>query len=927
MTFLYLIIGLVAAMAMASLGREWFVALVGGGMGILFARIFVLVRRISDLEQKLGIIDRGAAPPDIATAPARQRQSPLPELRIEEEKVDVAAMEQSPGKDIPAAMPESGIVAASPVVPESAPQGGGQAIEWFDIIRSYFTGGNVVVRVGVMVLFFGVAFLLKYSIERDMIPVEIRLAAICIGGMAMLVIGWRLRSKMTTYSLILQGGGVGVLYLTIFSALKLYALLPVPVSLGLLAGLAGFSAVLAILQDARALAVIGIVGGFLAPVLTSTGGGSHVMLFSYYALLNFGILFTARHKSWRELNFIGFVFTFAISALWGLRSFVPEMFVSTAAFLVLFFLFYLAIGLLFASNQPLARKGYVDCTMVFGTPVVCFALQYYLVRGFEFGMAWSALGMGAVYVGIAWAVKKKGSAAMGTLIESFLFIGVVFATIAIPLAVDGRWTSAAWALEGAAVVWVGIRQKRPVARVFGMVMQGLAGLCFVLSTRLSFGGYPVVNGFYLGCLVVSMAAFISAFFLYRADHETAKSESGMMLAWALLWGFGGGWHEIDCFVPHFYKPSALLLFVSASVLDFRFIADGLSWRVPGRVYRGLFFLMFACGLYTSFVFYCPPSAFLGFAAWPFAFGVHYYLLYRDRREPRGDFSSFIHTVLLIFMIALLSFEAYWRVERLLPGGAGWVMTTMPTGFIVPRQYLFRFASIWPLSTLAVVPGLFVFFLSRFSHTLPWPVAENRRSYVYHAMAPVVVFLWAGSVLTNLFCHGDPAPLRYVPFLNPLDLAQVMVLVVCLFWARTLAVRMDIQPFSLLRRQLVIITGGTVFLWLNATLIRTLHFWFEVGFDLHSMMDSGLVQASLSIFWALSAFAVMSWASRKKIRVVWLVGAALVGVVVVKLFLFDLGNTGTIARIISFLGVGVICLIIGYLSPLPGREAEGTEAAG
>jgi uncharacterized membrane protein len=88
-----------------------------------------------------------------------------------------------------------------------------------------------------------------------------------------------------------------------------------------------------------------------------------------------------------------------------------------------------------------------------------------------------------------------------------------------------------------------------------------------------------------------------------------------------------------------------------------------------------------------------------------------------------------------------------------------------------------------------------------------------------------------------------------------------------------------------------------------------------------MLASGLVQTSLSIFWTLTAFALMFAAARKKMRLLWLGGAGLIGVVILKLFTIDLANTGTVERIVSFIGVGLICLMIGYVSPLPGRTEE------
>ncbi|NAT40624.1 DUF2339 domain-containing protein, partial [Pseudomonas syringae pv. actinidifoliorum] len=183
----------------------------------------------------------------------------------------------------------------------------------------------------------------------------------------------------------------------------------------LLVAVTAFSAILALNQNSLALACAGALGGFAAPILASTGQGSHVSLFSYFALLNAGIIAIAWFKAWRVLNLIGFFGTFGIGFAWGIRAYTPELFWSTEPFLILFFLMYLAIGLLFARHKLLeltdappdasretllrwsARQGdYVDGTLLFGTPIVGFGLQYALVDHLEFGAAFSALALGLI---------------------------------------------------------------------------------------------------------------------------------------------------------------------------------------------------------------------------------------------------------------------------------------------------------------------------------------------------------------------------------------------------------------------------------------------------------------------------------------------------------------------------------------------------
>ncbi len=116
---------------------------------------------------------------------------------------------------------------------------------------------------------------------------------------------------------------------------------------------------------------------------------------------------------------------------------------------------------------------------------------------------------------------------------------------------------------------------------------------------------------------------------------------------------------------------------------------------------------------------------------------------------------------------------------------------------------------------------------------------------------------------------------------------------------------------------------TVFLWLNATIARTVHFWAGVPYDLDSLMQSGLFQTALSICWTLLAVAAMAWGHRGRNRAVWFASAGLLGAVVVKLFAVDLSSLNMVMKVISFMVVGVLLLIIGYVAPVPPARDEPT----
>ncbi|MEE7567657.1 DUF2339 domain-containing protein, partial [Xanthomonas sp. Kuri4-3] len=206
-----------------------------------------------------------------------------------------------------------------------------------------------------------------------------------------------------SFALALQGGTIGVMLLTVFAAFKLYALMPAAAAFGLSTVLVAALCVLAVLQDSRTLAVLGILAGFLAPIWLSTGSGNHVALFGYYALLNAAVFAIAWVRPWRVLNLLGFGFTFGIGTLWGVLQYRPDKFATTEPFLLLFFAFYLLIPVLFARHGGAGRM--VDGSLVFGTPLVAFSLQAALLQGERMPLALCALGLAALYAALAaWGV-------------------------------------------------------------------------------------------------------------------------------------------------------------------------------------------------------------------------------------------------------------------------------------------------------------------------------------------------------------------------------------------------------------------------------------------------------------------------------------------------------------------------------------------
>lgn len=915
MTLGYAVLGFLIGMLLTGGGRySVAVGVAGAVIGWLFARLVTAERRLEALAVQVR---------ELAQPPATAREA------AEAEEVEHIAVGQTLAGSPPqstddgrpavetAAATRGGEPFAARPVSRPAPAEPSLLQRGLTRLAHWFTRGNVPVKVGVILSFIGVAFLLKYAIDRELLalPIEFRLLGVAGGALVMLVLGWRLRGRMPAYGLSLQGGGAGMLFLTIFAAFRIWQLLPAGLAFALLAVLALATGALAVLQSSRTLVVLGTVGGFLAPVLASTGQGSHVALFSYYLVLNAAILGVAWFRAWRELNLVGFFFTFVIGSLWGYRYYRPELLASTEPFLLMHFIFYNAIAILYALRQAPERVGLVDGTLVFGTPVIAFGLQAALMQGTQYGLALSAAALGVFYVGLALTLHRRAGPAqrdyLRLLTESFLALAIAFATLAIPLALDARWTAAAWALEGAALVWIGTRQGRHLASLAGAALVVFAGIAALEHGWRHGAGWPVLNANVLGGLLVSLAALFTARRLEAFDQDSLARLypvlSWVLFAWGVLWWLGTGLTEIDDRMGMANVLHAGLAFIALTAAAAAWLGKQRSQRQSWRKARQLTLLYLPALTLLALLYQAAaPQHFLyggGWLAWPLACAVQAWVL-RQMDEDGFELAAAWHAGSVLLLTALLSLETAWQTGHLLPGD-------------------------WDRAAASAVPGFIALLILRGRQQPAWPVPAHPLAYrglSWVLVAAQLTFLaWV-----SIERPGDPAPLAYIPLLNPLDLALLYALLVAYVSLRFVQRESGLLTGSDLlawRGPYQTLLKLVIFILTTAALVRGVHHVSGVPWHFQALFDSDRVQTALSIYWGLLGFAGMIGGARWAQRPAWLAGAGFMGLVVVKLFVVDLGNSGTLERIISFIGIGMLLLVVGYFAPAPPRPPGDTPAAG
>jgi uncharacterized membrane protein len=750
----------------------------------------------------------------------------------------------------------------------------------------WFGEGNWVLKVGLGLLFIGVGAFFRYAARQGWLtfPIEYRYIAVAIAAIAALGLGWKQRHKRPVFALNLQGGAIGILLLTVFSAYKLHGFLSSEMTFTLLLVLVAGCAVLAILQNSLGLAVFGIIGGFAAPILASTGSGNHVALFSYYALLNLAIIAISWSKGWRILNLLGFLFTFVIGAVWGERSYQPELFGSTEPFLILFFLMYLLIPLLPALRNPDPEtRDRVDGSLVFGTPLIGFGLQASLLQNDRFGLAWSALILAAVYALLAWWVWRHAGLARWR--KAYAGLSLVFATLTVPLALSARWTSAVWAVEGALLVWLGIHQDERRLRWAGLLMQALGGASLLIAVGDHWPAHQD-HAFAFGALLVTIAGLFSAVQYQR--HGASQSLTWMLAGWSFVWWYIAGMVEIERHAPDGREVDIALLFLTLTGLLGALLRRVLAFRPFG--WPAHFGLLLALPLVAMMTLaHDTPLSDQGWQAW-LIYGLASLITLRilDRDGSPGVAWSHAFWWLAAPVIAWIEIRDWLDMQSNL--GEGWRIAALSLPVLLPLGLMWKRVSLAGFPVVGGIEGL------------------RRMLMPIFAVAAVLI---AAVILT---LPGGSEPLPWLPILNPLELTQIAAV---LMVVRLIAdgLNEDLRDSGIYT--LVLAFG---FVALSAATLRATH---HLGGEAWGagMLTHALPQSALSIVWTLLGIIAMLIGARHARRATWIAGASVLGLVLAKLLLIDMRFLGDLWGIVSLLGVGALFVAVGFFAPMPPRERD------
>ena len=438
-----------------------------------------------------------------------------------------------------------------------------------------FIGENLFGKIGILIFVIGVGFFVKYAIDKNWINETFRTVLGFLTGAVLLVVAERLQKKYRTFSSLLAGGAFAVFYLTVAIAFHYYHIFSQTMAFIILIGVTVFMSVLSVVYNRRELAIISLVGGFLAPFIVSSGEGSYLVLFTYVSILNLGMFGLSIYKKWGELPMISFVFTWLIMGIFLLFSYTSS---STVISGHLFIFLLPVFSILRGEDMRTMSRG-----LVF---VIITNNFIYLLSGALFlrNMGWSfkASGLLSLFIALVnlglvlWLWKSRKDYKF--LVYTTLGLVLTFVSITVPIQLDGNCITLVWASEMVLLLWLYIKSRIRVYEYAAKILVGLTFISYLMD---------IYN------VVMHEHHAVSTIFL-NSSFATSLFVGLAMGAFALLMGYYRPFFSTARQLEYgFWNP--FMLFVSVAILYYTFMME-FHLHFEGATRSGAMFLFTAIAI-------------------------------------------------------------------------------------------------------------------------------------------------------------------------------------------------------------------------------------------------------------------------------------------------------------------------------------------
>lgn len=379
-----------------------------------------------------------------------------------------------------------------------------------------FIGENLISKLGILILILGVGIGAKYAIDHDMVSPLTRIILGYLVGICLMVFAIKLKARYESFSAVLVSGAIAIMYFITYAAYDFYALIPQTMAFVLMVVFTSFSVVAAIQYNRQVIAHIGLVGAYAVPFLLSDGSGKVVVLFSYMAIINIGILVLSFKKHWKPLFYLSFGLTWLIFLAWRLDLGSGDSHFNTSLlFSSLFFMIFYVTNLAYKVNKA-ETFGFGDVVIILLNSFIYYAIGYYILSENKTGT--ELLGLftliNAIIHFIVSLIIYKRKLADKKLFYLVLAMVITFITMAVPVQLNGGWVTVFWAIEASVLFYLGREKKISIygRLAFPLVFLALLSLVQDWTEYLwPFGDTPETIKPILNAGFLTACIFIAAF--------------------------------------------------------------------------------------------------------------------------------------------------------------------------------------------------------------------------------------------------------------------------------------------------------------------------------------------------------------------------------------------------------------------------------
>lgn len=387
-------------------------------------------------------------------------------------------------------------------------------------------GTKWVLIFGVIAIIVGTGFFLKYAYDNNMVGPLGRVIIVASCGLAALVAGEITRKR--GYGIVAKAVtalGFAMLYAADFSAYRFYKLIDSPPAFVVAIVITLAAMMYSVGLDEIWIAILSLIGGFITPVIVSTGENLPVPLFVYVLILGAGSMLCAYYRKWRAVNVIAFAGTFVLYTGWFEKFFrtqisapqqPPRQMEIALGWLAVFFVIYMILPL-FNDLLKKVKARKEDVLLVLSNAAITF---YYcwtiLYSGYRTELAFCAVGLCVAHLLLLNIVNKRCPSDLDIRFV-LLGIGLFFLTIAIPLYLKMYAVAMAWAAEAVVLTIIGLRYRSIWTQISAAVAFFLSFVWLMDKLPLHRAAFELVYNPAFGTWIFVAAAAGLCHLLYRKN--------------------------------------------------------------------------------------------------------------------------------------------------------------------------------------------------------------------------------------------------------------------------------------------------------------------------------------------------------------------------------------------------------------------------